>query len=676
MKKTTEEHPFSKNKGFQFLGVGKQEAIKYFFGGNAVISIVALVLITILLAVEAFHFFPQYKTSLEIYRKSGKEYVDMAEDQLKYQKEIKSLVTQVKQYELYHRAGVDAYIPGLFASMKSIASEQMRGELLAIKIAKKRISSKEMIWEIWSAGSDANKKAIAESQKEDFTQKLTIAQEDLSTKCVDIVDAIEIEDFSAQFKQKAYDVQKQDPEAHGLLKAALKEYYTNYSKQAKDPAYITDAKKAGITNRAKLMKEPLFMNLTTIEKVTSGSYKEYEAFVDRMRQQTLLVSVRAEAFLSSADRKKAIEEGIPEATAERRKELEIALERLINKDQDYDELSEQVYVTLPEHKGLLDSMMSVTTPELAKLPNISVFQNEGARQICAELEEACADYSSFMQTQRTKMENWRHDEKVGFLQTIGGFLFGNKWVANSSWHNFFGLRPLFGGSFFITIIAVCIATPFAVGAAIYVNRIATPLEQTIIKPFIELIQAIPSVVLAFLGVVVVGQNILKLSYVSWLDWVPGFPASGEQMMLTAGVLLAFMAIPTIFTLAEDAINNVPKSYNEASLALGASKLQTVFRVIVPCALSGIVAAIILGFGRIIGETMVVLLVAGGTINWPEVWTDPVHTMTGIIAQSTGEAAPGSIQYRALFLVGLVLFLISLVLNSLAQKVIKKFGNQS
>ena len=147
------------------------------------------------------------------------------------------------------------------------------------------------------------------------------------------------------------------------------------------------------------------------------------------------------------------------------------------------------------------------------------------------------------------------------------------------------------------------------------------------------------------------------------------------MMLTAGVLLAFMAIPTMFTLAEDAINNVPKSYYEASLALGASKLETVFRVIIPSALSGIVAAVILGFGRIIGETMVVLLVAGGTIAWPEKITSPVHTMTGLIAQSTGEAAPGSIQYRALFLVGFVLFLISLVLNSLAQAFIKRYGNK-
>ncbi|MGB1260049.1 MAG: PstC family ABC transporter permease, partial [Akkermansiaceae bacterium] len=146
-------------------------------------------------------------------------------------------------------------------------------------------------------------------------------------------------------------------------------------------------------------------------------------------------------------------------------------------------------------------------------------------------------------------------------------------------------------------------------------------------------------------------------------------------MLNAGILLGFMAIPTMFTLAEDALNNVPKSYTEASLALGASKLHTVFKVIVPCAISGIIAAVLLGFGRIIGETMVVLLVAGGRIALPETWTDPVHTMTGIIAQETGEVTAGSIHFRALFMVGLVLFTISLVLNSLAQNVVKKFSHR-
>jgi phosphate transport system permease protein len=137
-------------------------------------------------------------------------------------------------------------------------------------------------------------------------------------------------------------------------------------------------------------------------------------------------------------------------------------------------------------------------------------------------------------------------------------------------------------------------------------------------------------------------------------------------------------VPTIFTLAEDALNNVPRAYKEASLALGATRLQTVVRIIVPASLSGIVAAILLGLGRVIGETMVVLLCAGNRIAIPDfsaglaVFTQPVHTMTGIIAQEMGEVVRGSIHYRALFMVGLVLFLLSLLINFLAQKIVRRY----
>jgi phosphate transport system permease protein len=139
-----------------------------------------------------------------------------------------------------------------------------------------------------------------------------------------------------------------------------------------------------------------------------------------------------------------------------------------------------------------------------------------------------------------------------------------------------------------------------------------------------------------------------------------------------------MAVPTIFTLTEDALNNVPQAFTENSLAMGATKLQTVFRVVVPTSLSGIIAAVLLGFGRIIGETMVVLLVAGNKIKIPDfteglgVVTQPAHTMTGIIAQELGEVDSGSLHWRALFMVGMVLFVISLLVNFTAQKVLKKF----
>ena len=204
------------------------------------------------------------------------------------------------------------------------------------------------------------------------------------------------------------------------------------------------------------------------------------------------------------------------------------------------------------------------------------------------------------------------------------------------------------------------------------------MELKIIKPYIEFIEALPSIVLGFFGIVVFGSFLRELSHYEWLSWFPGFPMSERLTIATAGVLLALMAVPTIFTLVEDSLNNVPRHYVEASYALGANKMQTIFKIMVPAALSGIVAAVLLGLGRVIGETMVVLLCAGGMIAIPDftqgigAWFQPAHTMTGIIAQELGEVAAGTLHYRALFMVGLVLFFISLLLNFCSQFVIKKF----
>jgi phosphate transport system permease protein len=212
----------------------------------------------------------------------------------------------------------------------------------------------------------------------------------------------------------------------------------------------------------------------------------------------------------------------------------------------------------------------------------------------------------------------------------------------------------------------------------YVNQLAGPIEQRIIKPYIEFISAIPSVVLGFFGIAMLGETLRSLSQIPALQWVPGFPMAERLNATTAACLLALMAIPTIFSLAEDAINNVPRAFKEASLALGATRLQTMIRITVPAALSGIMAAILLGFGRVVGETMVVLLCAGNRIEIPNVGAglgvifQPVHTMTGIIAQEMGEVVRASIHYRALFMVGVVLFLVSLLVNWLAQKIVRRY----
>jgi phosphate transport system permease protein len=166
-----------------------------------------------------------------------------------------------------------------------------------------------------------------------------------------------------------------------------------------------------------------------------------------------------------------------------------------------------------------------------------------------------------------------------------------------------------------------------------------------------------------------------------MQWVPFFPISERLNVFTAGCLLALMAVPTIFTLAEDALRNVPRGFKEASYALGANRLQTILRVLVPASLSGIVSAVLLGLGRVIGETMVVLLCAGNRIAIPDftqglgAFFQPVHTMTGIVAQEMGEVVRGSIHYRALFMVGLVLFAITLAINYGAQKLVMRYPHE-
>lgn len=293
-------------------------------------------------------------------------------------------------------------------------------------------------------------------------------------------------------------------------------------------------------------------------------------------------------------------------------------------------------------------------------------------------KELNADYLATFPETRRKIETWDFQKPVPTSDTITGFLFGKQWLTASFWQDWYGIIPLFVGSLMVSAIALFLAVPLGVGAAIYINQFASPREQRIIKPAIEFISAIPSVVLGFFGIAVLGQALRALSQVEALSWVPGFPFSERLNALTAGCLLALIAVPTIFTLAEDALNNVPRSFKEASFALGASRMQTILRIIVPASLSGIVSAVLLGLGRVIGETMVVLLCAGNRIAIPDftqgfaAFVQPVHTMTGIIAQEMGEVVRGEIHYRALFMVGLVLFFIALLINFFAQKIVRKY----
>lgn len=254
--------------------------------------------------------------------------------------------------------------------------------------------------------------------------------------------------------------------------------------------------------------------------------------------------------------------------------------------------------------------------------------------------------------------------KEGFeflLENPISSLFRKRWVPVSFQEEIFGLIPLITGSVLVTIIAAVIMIPFGVIGAIYIAEIANKYEREFLKPFIELLAGIPSVVIGFFGLVILGpfiKNILNLNT--------------GLIALTGSILLALMAIPTVISISEDAIKSVPKSYKEASLAVGATKLQTIFRVIVPSALPGIIAAIMLGIGRVVGETMVVLMVTGNSAKISFDMFDSVRTMTATIAAEMGEVAFGSSHYQALFLVGIVLLIVTFSLNVIAQLFLKKY----
>jgi len=295
-----------------------------------------------------------------------------------------------------------------------------------------------------------------------------------------------------------------------------------------------------------------------------------------------------------------------------------------------------------------------------------------------QFQKATRAYLNGFPATDCRLKEWDQFAPIPWTRTVTTFLFGTEWITNSFWQDWYGVLPLVTGSMLVSVIALFIAVPMGVCAAVYVSELAHSVERGLIKPYIEFISAIPSVVLGFFGIAVLGETLRAVTHWSALSWISFFPIAERLNAFTAGCLLALMAIPTIFSLSEDALNSVPRAFKEASYALGATRLQTVFRVIVPASLSGIISAVLLGFGRVIGETMVVLLCAGNRIAIPDFTQglgavfQPVHTMTGIVAQELGEVPNGTIQYRALFMVGLLLFFLALFINWLAQAIVRRF----
>ncbi|HON22458.1 MAG TPA: phosphate ABC transporter permease subunit PstC [Syntrophales bacterium] len=244
--------------------------------------------------------------------------------------------------------------------------------------------------------------------------------------------------------------------------------------------------------------------------------------------------------------------------------------------------------------------------------------------------------------------------------SVREFIFGREWYPTYS-PPAYGIWPLIVGSLIVTLFSSLLAVPLGVLSAVYISEIAPPAIKEILKSIIELLAGLPSVVLGFFGMVIIAP---------WLQDTFDLPTGLN--IVNASVLLAVMAVPTISSISEDALYAVPQDFKEASYALGATKFETIARIIIPAALSGISTAVILGMARAIGETMVVLMVAGGAAAIPESIFDSVRPMPASIAAEMGEAPFRSGHYHALFATGIILFFMTLAFNLIADFIAQKF----
>lgn len=249
--------------------------------------------------------------------------------------------------------------------------------------------------------------------------------------------------------------------------------------------------------------------------------------------------------------------------------------------------------------------------------------------------------------------------------TPAEFFAGEEWFPTAQPAPLFGVLPLVLGTLWVSIFAIIFALPLGLAVAIYMAELASPRMRGILKPVVELLAGIPSVVYGFFGLVVIVPLIRE---------VFGLPVG--ETALAGAIILAIMALPTIITVAEDAIRTVPRATKEASLALGASHFETIVRVTLPYCISGLMAAVVLGIGRAVGETMAVLMVTGNSAIMPTTLLEPVRTIPATIAAELGEAPAGGAHYEALFMLGAILFVITLVISISVELIAKKKPQQT
>ncbi|MEO5912591.1 MAG: phosphate ABC transporter permease subunit PstC [Luteolibacter sp.] len=618
---------------FQRRGFSYERAIKYFFASNAGLTIVILALIIIFLLKEGLGFFPGYRRELEVYRIAGLEFVDISRKNLTAQEQLTSVLNR-------------AY----YAEINGQCLKQMRRSQEASALfnayADQTGATRDLVLNNSQAGSDPNSEMLATLKANYEKQKLKALSHLPATPHLT---ESERHDLIGSLRSRAVDA-TEDP----ALVTSLAEQFAAAQQKNAEPL---QGMRATIDSFGSAGSELSSLVSEMTESVTATKDKIQGADIIEKDRKTLLAA--AASAKDPAEREKLTAEA--QASIADKPDVEGPIQLLLERRPD----CIKAHAILKESSvGILDQLPEkLTQPEAARL--LKVARNTWPIFI-ADLEKTPAEINS-----------WNHDAPVALTTAIGSFLTGKDWVTGGEWQDFYGILPLAAGSLMISIVALIIAIPSGIGAAVYVNQFASPWEQSVVKPVIEFIQAIPSVVLGFIGILVFGTVLRDLSLLDSLQWIPGFPIEERLNIFTAGCLLALMSIPTIFSLAEDAINNVPGAYAEASEALGASKIQTTFKVVIPAAFSGILAAVLLGLGRVIGETMVVLLVAGNRIKIPDfsaglgTFFQPAHTLTGIIAQELGEVPLGSVHYRALFVVGIVLFAAVLAINATAHRFVNK-----
>lgn len=624
--------PPSKHR-FQRQGFSYERLIKYFFASNAGLTIVILVLIIVFLLKEGLGFFPGYRRELETYRIAGLEFVDISRKNLTAHEQLTSLLNR-------------AY----FAEINGKSVRELRrfeeSSALFNAFIDQIAPTRDLILNNPQGENDGNLGMLATLRANFEKQRSKALEIPLPTPHLTVDERNQLIDSLRTRPADATD----DPP----LVAALAEEFAAAQQKNSQPlqafrAAIDSFESAGMELGSAIME--------MTESVTATKEMLQTADILVKDRKTLLSAASNEQ--DPVEREKLLADA--RAALAEKPDIETPIQALLERrpdcirlHQDLRKASAEIYTQIPA---------SLTDSDAKRLLNAA---RSAWPVFLADLESA-----------PQKINEWKHTDPVPLSDAFISFLTGRNWITGGEWQDFYGILPLAVGSLMIAMVALVIAIPVGIGSAIYVNQFAGRREQSLVKPVIEFIQAIPSVVLGFVGILVFGTVLREISVMDSFQWVPGFPIEERLNIFTAGCLLALMSIPTIFSLAEDALENVPSAYAEASEALGASRVQTTFRVIIPAAFSGMLAAVLLGFGRVIGETMVVLLVAGNRIKIPDFSAglgtifQPTHTLTGIIAQELGEVPLGSVHYRALFVVGILLFVIVLGINATAHHFVSR-----